>query len=84
MKKTFVGIILSTMFLFTCGALAVVGNGAISHLRGGVPRPPFCPPDTVCNPSANLLLLDTAILRLRDGAPRPPLCPPDATCPPNR
>jgi hypothetical protein len=80
MKRTFVRIVLSTMFLFVCGALAVVGNGAISHPRGGVPRPPICPPDAVCNPSANLFHLDGAISVVDGTVPRPPICPPDAVC----
>ena len=40
MKKTFVRMVLSMLFLFTCGALSAVGDGS--------PRPPICPPGAVC------------------------------------
>jgi hypothetical protein len=72
MKKTIVQILFATLFLLPCDSTATAG--------GTAPRPPLCPPDAVCNPSASLFHLDPAISRLRDTVPRPPICPPGAVC----
>jgi hypothetical protein len=42
MKKAIVRTVLATLFLLTCGVATRTGSG--------VPRPPICPPDTVCTP----------------------------------
>jgi len=71
MKKTIVRIMLATLMLLACAATATAGDG--------LPRPPICPPDAVCNLSTNLFL-DPTISPLDGGVPRPPICPPDAVC----
>ena len=40
MKKTLIRIVLATLFLIACGATPMAADG--------VPRPPFCPPETTC------------------------------------